>query len=98
MSGCCASEQSSFASRAKPRGDLLHQRLAQAGVLDTLDRLAEERLDQQRLGFRGRNAARHQVELELLVEGAGGSAVAALDVVGKDLEFRLVVGFGAIGE
>ena len=52
-------------------------------------------LDQQRLGLRLRNAARHQIELELVVERAGGRAVAALHVVGKDLEFRLVVGLGA---
>src|SRR5437588_4214096 len=98
MSGCCASAQSSFASGGKPRRDLLHQRLAQAGMFDALDRLAEEGLDQQGLGFRRRDAARHQVELELLVKRACGGAVAALHVVGKDLELRLVVGLGAIGK
>ena len=45
-----------------------------------------------------RNAARHQIEFQLVVERAGGGAVAALHVVGKDLELRLVVGFGALGQ
>ena len=67
-------------------------------MLDAFDRLAEERLDQQRLGFRRRNAARHQIELQLLVERAGGGAMAALHVVGKNLKLRLVVGLGAIGQ
>ena len=76
--------------------DVLHQRLAQAGMLDALDRLADEGLDQQRLGFLGRNAARLQIEQQVLVERAGGRAVAALHVVGEDLELRLVVGLGVL--
>src|SRR4029434_11037725 len=80
----------------EPRRDLLHQRLAQAGMFDALDRFAEEGLNQQALGFRRRDAARHQVEFELLVERASGGAVAALHVVGEDFELRLFVGFGAV--
>ena len=45
-------------------------------MLDALDRLADKRLHQQRLGFLLRNAARHQIEPQILVEGAGGRAVA----------------------
>jgi hypothetical protein len=46
-------------SRAlQPGGDVLDQRVAQAGMLDALDRLADEGLDQQRLGLLGGNAAR----------------------------------------
>ena len=67
-------------------------------MLDAFDRLAEESLDQQRLGFGCRNAARHQIEFQLVVERAGGRAVAALHVVGEDLELRLVVGLGALGQ
>ncbi len=67
-------------------------------MLDAFDRLAEERLDQQRLGFRRRNAARHQVEFQLVVERAGGRAVAALHVVGENFQLRLVVGLGALGQ
>ena len=48
--------------RRKPGDDLIHQRVAQAGVLDSLDRLADERLDEQRLGVLGRNAARLEIK------------------------------------
>ncbi len=87
-----------FAPRLQPRRDLIDQRLAQAGMLDAFDRLAEKGLDQQRFGLRGRNAARHQIEFQFVVERAGGGAVAALHVVGENLELGLVVGFGAIGQ
>ena len=73
---------------------MLHQRVAQARVLDALDRLADEGLDQQRLGLLRRDAARHQVEQQILVELARGRAVAALHVVGENFELRLVVGLG----
>src|ERR1700689_2043915 len=98
MSGCEASTPSSFASRLQPSRDLIHQRLAQAGMLYALDRLAQKRLDQQSLGFRSRNTAGHQIKLEVVVERARRGAMSALHVVGKDLEFRLVVGFGAVGQ
>ena len=78
--------------------DVLHQRVAQAGVLDALDRLADEGLHQQRLGLGLGNAARHQIELQVLVERAGGRAVAALHVVGENLQLRLVVGLGLVGQ
>ena len=63
-------------------------------MLDAFDRLADERLDQQRLGFGVRNAARLEIEQQVLVEIARGRAVAALHVVGVDFELRLVVGLG----
>ena len=52
-------------------------------MLDAFDRFAEKRLDQQSLGFRRRNAARHQIEFQFVIERAGGRAVAALHVVGE---------------
>ncbi len=87
-----------MAARLQPGHDGLHQDLAQAGVLDAFDRLAEKSLDQQRFGFRRRNAARHQIEFELVVERAGGGAVAALDIVGENLQLGLVVRLGAVGQ
>ena len=84
------------APRLQPVGDVIHQRVAQAGMLDAFHRLADEGLDQQRLRFLGRDAARLQVEQQILVEIARGRAVAALHVVGENLQFRLVVGFGGV--
>ena len=72
---------------------------ARAGVAgDGLDGLADEGLDQQRLGFLLGKAARPQIEQQALVERAGGRAMAAGDVVGEDFQFRLVVGFGLVGQ
>ena len=62
---------------------------AMRGVLDLGDRLVDEGEDQQLLGRAPRDAARGQVEERRLVDGAGGGAVAALDVVGVDLELGL---------
>ena len=42
------------------------------------------------------NAARHQIKFQILVERARGRAVAALHVVGKNFQFRLVVGLGVL--
>ena len=68
------------------------------GVLDAFDRLADKGLDHQRLGLLGGNAARLEVEQQVLVERAGGRAVAALHVVGEDFELGLVVGLGLVRE
>ena len=62
------------------------------------DGLADEGLDQQRLRFLLGKPARAQVEQQALVERAGGGAMAAGDVVGEDLELRLVVGLGLVGQ
>src|SRR5829696_2883645 len=75
----------------EPPGHRLDQPLAQALVLDDLDRLAEERLQQQRLGLGARQAAGHEIEQEVVVELSAGRAMGALDVVGEDLELGLVV-------
>ncbi len=48
--------------RPEPGDDLVHQRVAQPGMFDAFDRLADEGLDQQRLGLLGGNAARPEVE------------------------------------
>src|SRR6266849_10523615 len=61
------------------------QRIAHAFMRHRFDRLADERLNQKRLGVLFRNAARHQVELEILIERAGCGPVAALHIVCKNL-------------
>src|SRR5215211_8875828 len=81
-------------AHVEPAGDLVHQRLAQAGMLDTLDGLADEGLDQQRLGLLRRNAACLEIKQQGLVERAGRRAMAALPIVGEDFQLRLVVGLG----
>ena len=82
----------------QPGGHLVHQRIAQAGMLDAFHRLADESLDQQRLGLLLRDAAGLEIEQQILVERARGRAVAALHVVGVDFELRLVVGLGIVGQ
>src|SRR5437764_14137541 len=61
-----------LASRLEPRAHGFDQHLAQAGMLDALDRIADEGQDQERLGFGMRNAARAQIEQEILIEIARG--------------------------
>ena len=58
-------------------------------VLDLGDRLVDEGEHQQLLGRPPRDAARGQVEERGLVDRAAGRAVAALHVVGVDLELGL---------
>ncbi len=70
--------------------------VAQPVVDDRFDRLADERLDQQRLRLLLRQAAGAQVEQQALVQRARGRAVTAGDVVGENLELRLVVGLGLV--
>ena len=82
----------------EPGARRLDQRVAGALVPDLLDRLGDEGLDQQRLGLALGDAAGHQVELQGVVERARRRAVAALHVVGENLELRLVVGLGVLGE
>ena len=60
--------------------------------------LAHEGRDQQRLGIGLRNAARLQVEHVVVVQVAGGGAVAAGHVIGIDLEFGLRIEFRRLGE
>ena len=71
---------------------------AQIVIDDGFDRLADEGLDQQRLGFLLGKAAGAQIEQQALVERAGGRAMAAGDVVGEDFQLRLVVGLGLVGQ
>ena len=65
------------------------QRLAQALMLDALDRLADKGLDQQRPGLSLGDAARLEIEQQLLVDLARGRAMAAHHVVGEDLKLGL---------
>ena len=67
-------------------------------MLDPLHRLADEGLDQKRLRLLRRDAARLEVEQQILVERARGRAVTALHVVGKNFELRLVVGLCLVRE
>src|SRR4051812_35579594 len=62
-------------------------------MLDALDGVTNESLDQQRLRLRLRNATCTQIEQQVFVKIAGRGAVAALHVVGVDLELGLVVDF-----
>src|SRR3954471_14144594 len=88
--------------RSRPRlQPSLHdrdQRLPDRRVLDELERLAEERLEQQALGLRLRQAAGLQVEQQVLIESAAGRAMRADHVVGEDLELGLVVHRAALAE
>src|SRR6202022_179839 len=77
------------------RGD---RELTQGIIGDRLDRLADERLDQQRLCLLLGKAARPQVKQQTFVKRTSGRTMAAGDVVGEDFEFRLVVGFGLVGQ
>src|SRR5260370_3267699 len=82
----------------EPFGRRANQRILHALVLERLDCLADEGLDEERLGFGLRNAARLQIEQQVLVQRPGRRAVAALHIVGENLELRLVVGFGVLRE
>jgi len=44
------------------------------------------------------NARARSIEQKILVEIARGRAMAALHVVGENLQLRLVVGLGVVGE
>ncbi len=70
------------------------KRVAQRLVLDLLERLADEGLDQQRAGLRLGDAARLEIEQQILVDLAGGRAVAADHVVGEDLKLGLGIELG----
>src|SRR5947209_20456522 len=83
-------------SRLEPGLNRFDQRLAQAGVLDALDGFADKRLDEQRFGLWRRNAARAQIEQQVLIEVARRGTVTALHIVGEDFQFRLVVGLGLL--
>ena len=63
---------------------------------DLLDRLADEGLRSAAPRLPSRNAARHQIEQQIVIERAGGRAMAADHVVGEDFELRLVVGLGLV--
>ncbi len=85
---------SSTVSGREPVARLRHQRLAQRLIVDGFNRFTDESLDHQRLGFLLRNAARLQIEQQIVIERTGGGAMAADHVVGEDFQFRLVIGFG----
>jgi len=62
-------------------------------LLRALDGVADERRHQQGFRFDLGNAARHQIEFEIVVERARRRAVAALHIVGENLQLRLLVRF-----
>src|SRR5690348_11711696 len=59
------------------------------GERDLVDHFRGERISQQTVGGRGRDAAAPGVEPRQLVEPAYGGAVRALHVVGENLELGL---------
>src|SRR5579871_2639392 len=81
-----------------PSADRRLQRFGDRRVADRVDGIGKEGLDEQALGFRARYAAREKVEEHCRVDLAGGGAVAALDVIGKDLELGLGSELGGVGE
>src|SRR3546814_2531281 len=75
-----------------------HQRRADALGGDVVHALGQEGLDQHGAGGSLRDAPGAQVEERAVVEVAGGGAMAADDVVGIDLQFRLGVDLGLVGQ
>src|SRR5437764_14647065 len=73
------------------RGD---RTLTQGVIGDRLDRLAYECLDQKPFGFFFGKTARTQIKQQGFVQRASGRAVTTGDVVGEDLQLRLIVGLG----
>ena len=71
---------------------------AQVVAGNGFDGLADEGLNQERLGFLFGKAPGAQIKQQAFVERAGGGAVTAGHVVGKDFQFRLVVGLGLVRE
>ena len=69
---------------------------ADGEVRNVLERLADERLHQHAPRIRLADAAGAQVEQRVLIQLAGGGAMAAFHVVGEDLEFRLGVDLRAV--
>src|SRR3546814_6592651 len=76
-------------ARRQPASRHVAEGLTYRLVSNLLHRLVEESLDQHAPGRGAVDTARQQIEQRLLVEFAGRGAVAALDVVGVDLELRL---------
>ena len=62
----------------------------------SLERLADEGLDQQRAGFASGMPRASQIEQQVLVDLAAGRAVAADHVVGEDLELGLGIELGRL--
>src|SRR5262249_936017 len=83
---------------AHPRLRDRHQGFLDALLLNSLKSLPDEGRDQQRLGFLLRQAARFNVKQEILVERARGRTVPALHVISEDLQLRLVVRLGPLGQ
>src|SRR6185437_12293934 len=69
--------------------------IAHAGILDSRYGLGGEGVDEHAARFWLADAARAQIEQRVLVEVADSGAVAALDVVGENLELGLGVDRGA---
>ena len=76
-------------------GSLLDRPVAQ---LDPVEHVLEEPADDHPLRLLAREAAGHQVEELLAVDLAESGAVGAADVVGKELELRVGVDDGVVGQ
>src|SRR6185503_16811241 len=75
----------------KARSDGTLQMRSGGRMADPFDQLVGERMDEHAARLVGPDAARAEEEEGVVVEPADGRAVAALHVVGEDLELRLGV-------
>ena len=74
------------------------QRIDQQLVLDSVDGLPSKSLEQHRLGVAVRDAPRLQIEHLFGVERSDRRSVSAHDVVGEDLQLRLLIHLRARGQ
>ncbi len=79
---------------AQPFVGEFYQRFLDALMGDQVEGFADEGGDEQRLGFGGRDAARHQIEEMVMVQVARGGAMAADHVIGEDFKLGLGIEFG----
>src|SRR5690606_6556901 len=87
-----------FDEAGEAAGHARDRALAERRGLEAAEQHVGERERQQRAGAVRIEAARAEIEHLVLVELADGRAVAALDVVGIDLEFRPRVDLRLVGE
>ena len=82
----------------QPMNDLVHHRVTHIVERDLGKRLAQERLDQkvsrQGLG----NSPRAHIKQRGFIQLAGRRPVRTLDVIGVNLQFRLGIHLGPVGE
>src|SRR5580700_12227283 len=82
----------------QPPGQMSQQMRAGREVLDRFHRRAQEAVDQHPPRLLGRDAARPQIKQCRLVEIADAGAMAAFDIIGVNLKFRLGVDDSALAD